>query len=106
MKSEGEEEDNTKPIDRGTSLGYNETANRLTSYLGERVQSQSTISKQTDHCFSDILHFSDSADTLVQSNLQAQLGLRALLKGTSLDFFNLAARGFEPATFRSNALNR
>jgi hypothetical protein len=38
MKSEGEEEDNTKPIDRGTSLGYNETANRRTSYLGERVQ--------------------------------------------------------------------
>ena len=36
------------------------------------------------------------ADALIQSNLQEQLGLSALLKGTSTDF---SPQRFEPATF-------
>ena len=34
----------------------------------------------------NILHFSHLADSLILSDLQEQLGLSALLKGTSTDF--------------------
>ena len=47
----------------------------------------------------NISHFSNLADALIQSDSQEQLGLSALLKGTSADFPLSHLGDFEPTTF-------
>lgn len=48
--------------------------------------------------------FSHLADALIQSNLQEQLWLNALFKGTLTDSLQ-SAQGFEPFDYSPNALN-
>ena len=56
-----------------------------------------------------ILHFSHLTDALIQNDLQEQLGLSALLKGTSTNFLKLSRLGDsnqQPFVYWPNALNR
>ena len=54
------------------------------------------------------LYFSHLADVFIQSDLQEQLGLSALLKGTSSDFSlsRLGDLNQQPFSYWPDALNR